>query len=493
MNPLAARKKQLIALLIIIIAGFSGKLFSQEKYSPEVLARIQQVENNLGTWYHIEGEKPFTLAERMKFHNTPAVSIAVIRNYKVDWTKAYGFADVESKTPATTRTLFQAASISKSLNSLGALKLVQQKKISLTDDINNYLVTWKFPYDSLSANKTITLANLLSHSAGLTVHGFPGYEVTDKLPTVYEVLTGTAPANTKAVRSQFAPGTRVQYSGGGTTITQVIIADVSKKPYTQYMYDEVLKPLGMTASFYDQPAPTAKTAMLATGYQANGKPVNGKYHVYPEQAAAGLWTNPSDLSKYIIETQLAYLGKSSKILDKETTKLRLTPVLGNEAVLGAFIMSKGNATYFSHGGANEGYRCQYFGDLENGNGIVVMVNSDNGDILNEVINSVATVYGWKDFYKPVEKKIVNVQPELLKNYIGKYELSPQFAIDITLEGNQLKGQATNQPSFALLPEADNVFFTKLIDAKLEFVITAGVVEKLILHQDGQHLPGKKVN
>jgi CubicO group peptidase (beta-lactamase class C family) len=492
MNPFASRRKQIIALLIIIIAGLSGKLFSQENYSPEVMARISKVENNLGSWYRIEGEKPFNILERLKFHNIPAVSIAVVKDYKIDWVKAYGMADVSSNTPANTQTLFQAASISKSLNGVGAMKLVQAKKLDLNSDINNYLSSWKFPYDSASGNKRITLANLLSHSAGLTVHGFPGYEVTDSLPTVYQVIDGKSPANTKAVRSQFAPATRVQYSGGGTTISQVIISDVSKKPYNRYMYEEVLMPLGMTSSFYDQPAPAAKRAILATGYQANGNEIKGKYHVYPEQAAAGLWTNPTDLAKYIIEKQLSYQGKSSKVLSQEITRLRLTPVIDKEAALGAFIMTKGNATYFSHGGSNEGFRCQYFGDLENGNGVVVMVNSDNGAILNEIINSVASVYGWKEFYNPVVKKLATVSNDVLKSYTGKYELNPGFNLTISLDGNQLKAGATNQPTFDIYPEAENQFFVKLFDAKLEFLKTDDKVDKVILHQNRRQSTAKRI-
>ncbi len=492
MNPFASRRKQVIALLIIIIAGLSGKLIAQANYTPEVLDRIAKVENNLGSWYQIEGEKPFNILERLKFHNIPAVSIAVVSNYKIEWVKAYGIADIASNNPASIQTLFQAASISKSLNGVGAMKLVQAKKVDLNTDINTYLNSWKFPYDSGSGNKKITLANLLSHTAGLTIHGFPGYEVTDTIPSVYQVLDGKSPANTKAVRSQFAPATRVQYSGGGTTISQVLISDVSKKPYQQYMYEEVLTPLGMTSSFYDQPAPANKRALLATGYQTNGQEIKGKYHIYPEQAAAGLWTNPTDLAKYIIETQLSYQGKSSKVLSQETTRLRLTPVVNKEAALGAFIMTKGNATYFQHGGANEGFRCQYFGDLENGNGVVVMVNSDNGAILNEIINSVASVYGWKDFYNPVVKKRATVGNDVLKTYTGKYELNPGFNITISLEGNQLRAGATNQPTFDIFPEAENVFFVKAFEAKFEFLKTGDKVDRLVLHQNKAQSTAKRI-
>jgi CubicO group peptidase (beta-lactamase class C family) len=168
--------------------------------------------------------------------------------------------------------------------------------------------------------------------------------------------------------------------------------DITHEPYDKYMRDNVLRPLGMMSSFYTQPAPADKRGLLATAYHVDGKAVEGKYHIYPEEAPAGLWTNPTDLCQYIIETQNSYAGLSAKVLSQEYTRLRLTPYIDSTAALGVFINKIGAATYFQHGGANEGFRCQYYGSLEGGNGVVVMVNSDNGGILQEVVNSVAIVY-----------------------------------------------------------------------------------------------------
>ena len=165
----------------------------------------------------------------MKKYNINGVSIAVIHNYQIEWARGYGFADVSENRPVTEKTLFQAASISKSLNSVGVLKLVQEKKLDLNSDINKYLVTWKFPYDEKSNNKIITLTNLLSHTGGLTIHGFPGYAKGEVLPTLPQILDGQKPANTEAVRSSTEPGKRVIYSGGGITISQMIVMDVTNK------------------------------------------------------------------------------------------------------------------------------------------------------------------------------------------------------------------------------------------------------------------------
>lgn len=420
-------------LTVLLITGCRSA--GQAKYSPETLERIKQVENNLGDWVKTQNDTAWNLTERMKHHNIVGVSIAVVHNFKIDWVKGYGWADVSEKRPVTDKTLFQAASISKSLNSVGVLKLVQEGKLDLHKDINSYLKSWKFPYDTVSKGKQITLASLLSHTAGLTIHGFPGYALGDSLPSVQQVLDGQKPANTEPVRSAMEPGLRVVYSGGGTTISQLIVTDVTGLPYHEYMQKNVLDPMGMKGSSYSQPPAGIDSILLATGYKPDGTPVKGKYHIYPEQAAAGLWTNPTDLCRYIIETMLSYNGKSEKVLTPEFTRLRLTPVMEN-AGLGVFLNGRDSVLYFSHSGGNEGFTCYYVGDVVNGNGMVIMTNSDNGSLCSEVANSVATVYGWKDYYKPVYKTITEVDEAILEKYTGTYSVEGS-SFTVKKEGKQL--------------------------------------------------------
>src|SRR5450432_3336068 len=214
------RQKNALFFLLPCIVLHSFPLFAQQpKYTDEVEKKIQTVENNLGSWVYVEGEANWSLTDRMKFYHVNGVSIAVIKNYKIEWARGYGWADSAEQRPVTTATLFQAGSISKSLNAVGVLKLMQDGKLNLNTDINEYLRSWKFPYDSISHGKKITIANLLSHTAGLTVHGFPGYSRGDTIPTLLQVLDGKHPANTEAIRSAFEPSLKYQYSGGGTTIS----------------------------------------------------------------------------------------------------------------------------------------------------------------------------------------------------------------------------------------------------------------------------------
>lgn len=465
---------------------FSVLFFGDAVAQSTVQERIKQVENNLTENLQTDEMGPMNLQKRMEHYKVNGLSIAVIKDYKIDWIKAYGVADVASKTPVTNKTLFQAASISKSLNGVGVMKLFKSRNLDLFADINAYLTSWKFPYDSLSKGKKISTANLLSHTAGLSVHGFGGYEPGTPIPSVIQILNGEKPANSGAVRSVFEPGIRQQYSGGGTTITQLMVMDVTKERYEKYMFDQVLKPMGMLSSTFAQPPARLKPGALATGYDVGGKEVKGKYHIYPEQAPAGLWTNPADLARYIIETQLAYEGKSAKVLDEETTKLRLTPYMNSEAALGVFIEDYNGLKYFGHGGANEGFRSGYYGSLAGGNGLVIMVNSDNGEIIQELINSIATVYGFKGLNKTKKIKLADVTDNELDSYLGDYQLTPKLVLTISREGKRVYAQATGQSRIEAFPETSSKFFFKVIHANMEFVKDEqGRVTKMIFNQGGR--------
>lgn len=461
--------------LHIILSGFFVLLslysFTQspQKFSRDVEERIRKVENSLSGWVWMEDSiNTWNLERRMKEQNIHGLSIAVINNGKLEWAKGYGFADTATKKPVTTETLFQAGSISKSLNSLGILKLVQEKKVDLHADINNYLRAWKFPYDSISKNKKITLANLLSHSAGLTIHGFPGYPTDDTIPSLQQILDGLTPANTKAVRSMFEPGLRFRYSGGGTTISQLLLMDITGEAYDAYMWKNVLKPLGMEMSSYAQPPAPVMQKYLATGYKLNGEEVKGKYHIYPEQAAAGLWTNPTDLSKWMIETQLSYAGKSSKVLSPEITRLQLTPYIDSALGLGVFLENHGGEKYFGHNGSDQGFLSLAKASIDGGRGVVIMINSNNGRVLNEVLNSVASVYGWKDFYRPVKKKVVKVDDSVIDSYAGDYLLEND-TVTISRTGAECFLTINRSAKFKIYFNANDEFFSPGLN-QLEFKI-----------------------
>ena len=340
-----------------------------------------------------EASLRLNLSELMKTYNVPGLSIAVIENYKIVDAKAYGVIAPRSTTPVTTRTLFQAGSISKPVAATGALYLVERGKLALDENVNDKLKTWKVPENEFTKTEKVTLRRLMSHTAGLTIHGFPGYDVDAPVPTLVQIFNGEKPANTEPIRVDTVPGTVERYSGGGVTIEQQMMIDVTGKAFPAFMRETVLDKIGMSDSSYEQPLPANRAAMTAGGSYADGKAVDGKWHVYPEMAAAGLWTTPTDLAKFAIEIALSKKGQSNRVLSQKMTQEMLTPVK-EEAGLG-FFMEKDNPGQFGHNGADEGFQALLTMNADTGNGVAMMADSDNGiSVMNWVLRRVAKEYSW---------------------------------------------------------------------------------------------------
>ena len=390
-------------LLVAGAAAASTALLAQEP-GPQTVwlagadqaERVRRVEDALPL-IEIEGDAPLqlTLRRLMEVYRIPGLSIAVFERHALVWAKAYGVKQAGAADPVTPDTLFQAASISKPVTALAALHFVEKGRWTLDENINDRLISWKVPENEFTRVEKVTLRRLLSHTAGTTVHGFEGYKVTQSLPTLVQVLDGAPPANSPAVRVDLTPGTRERYSGGGTTIVQLMMVDQLRKPFPEIMRDTVLEPLGLAHSSYEQPLPAARAAMAATGTRCDGTSIDGRWHVYPEMAPAGLWTTPSDLARVAIEVSLASAGRSSRVLSRAMTKQMLTeqkPRVGLGWALGP---APGQ---FRHNGANEGFRAYLTAFADTGSGVAIMVNSDNGSRLFDLIaGSVAKEYGWPGF------------------------------------------------------------------------------------------------
>jgi CubicO group peptidase (beta-lactamase class C family) len=392
-------KKSIVWLTLTLaaasFAGISGAQAPQP--SKEIQAHISAVESGLLPPVVIEGDAHpgHALAERMAALKVPGVSIAVMRNGKVEWAKGYGVAGA-SGAAVNADTLFQAGSISKPVAALAALRLVEQGKLSLDADINTYLTSWKLPASDAAKGKVVTLRHLLTHTGGMTVHGFPGYAASVTVPSTVQVLNGGPPANTPAIQIEAEPGTVWKYSGGGFTLMQQAAVDVSGKTFPALLHDTVLAPMGMTRSTYAQPLPNAARSNAAEPFDNKGQAIAGGAHTYPEMAAAGLWTTPSELALYAMEVRASLQGKSSRVISPAITKQMLTAGLGGWG-LGLQIGGQKDNPWFGHGGANAGFRNDFFVYEKTGDGVFVMTNGDNGGALAaEIIRAVAEEYKWPD-------------------------------------------------------------------------------------------------
>jgi len=401
--------------------------------APPLEERIQRVENGLQLANRIKGSpvERMALTARMEHYKVPAVSVAVIGGSKIEWARGYGKRDVESGLPVTTETLFQAASLSKGVAAAVALRLVEQGRLNLDEDVNAKLRSWQVPDSEFTKLEKVTLRRLLSHNAGLTVHGFPGYAHDAAVPTLAQLLDGKPPANTAAVRPDKVPGSGFRYSGGGYEVMQLLVEDVTGKHFEDLARELILDPLGMRRSSYEQPLGEERARNAASGYRGDGNAIVGRWHTYPEKTAAGLWTTPSELARFLMEIQ-----KPGKVLHSQTVKMMLTQSPGDYG-LGVGLAETAGRASFSHGGANEGYRCQYFAYLDTGEGAIVMTNGDNGgNLANEMLRSIAVEYGWAD-YLPKERTVVKVDSAVLASYVGDYQFPGGPLVNVRLKNGKL--------------------------------------------------------
>ena len=463
-----------LSALLAIPLACSDETPVDEEDLPTPDERATLVEGRILTSVQVEGrpEAAFTLAERMEFYGVPGASIAVLNDGKIEWARAYGVSDASGGRPATERTLFQAASMSKPVAAVSALQLVEEGLVDLDTDVNEYLYSWKVPPSDAANGEPVTLRRLLTHSAGLTVHGFPGYARDVELATPLQVLDGSGPANTAAIRIDVEPGTLYRYSGGGYTVMQQLVEDVRGQPFAEVMREYVLDPAGMTESTYEQPLPDSLWGRAATGHRPGGEPVEGNWHTYPEMAAAGLWTTPTDLLKYVDQIQRARAGEEGLILSKEMVDQMLTPGVGSHG-LGPALIQEG-ALRFGHGGANEGFRGAFQGYADSGRGVAVLTNSDTGGaLMEEVLLGVAAVYGWDDIAPRVITE-VPLSEEEAAGMVGQYRVAsppPDLTVEVFLGDDGLMLGANGEPPARLVRTGPDAFVA--VEADLEITVEWG--------------------
>ncbi|MEM6377955.1 MAG: serine hydrolase domain-containing protein [Bacteroidota bacterium] len=424
----------LVFVLLLLITSCDP----QDQQSDQELATKveQQIENDLTLNLQFEGDpvEKYTLKDRMAHYNVPGLSLAVIKNGEVLFAKGYGVANTETNAMVDEETLFQAGSISKPVAALAALKLIEEGKMGLDTDINDHLTSWKVPESRFLQEEKVTIRRLLTHTAGMTVHGFPGYTQTDTFPSDVEVLNGEG--NTGAIFVDTVPGVINRYSGGGYTVMERAVEDQSGMDFASYMMEHILEPLGMSRSTYEQPI-GAQWSNISAAFDGGGNQYPGAWHNYPEQAAAGLWTTPTDLAKYMIAIQNTMVGNSNPVLSRDMVEKMLTKdPLGHG--LGPGVRLAGDSLMFGHGGKNAGFTNNMNAWAYRGEGIIVMTSADRGrGLVREIERAVSEVMNWDLSPARIEKSI-ELSSEEISNRVGIYEWKARnFKVEVKLEDGQM--------------------------------------------------------
>lgn len=389
--------------------------------------RRRRVENGLRPAVEIAGHpiERHSILDRMRRYATPGVSMSVVDGDEIAWTSHVGEASDGRKVDDST--LFQAASISKMVAAIGVLALAEAGDLDLDADVNSLLSGWRLPESVHISQHPVTLRHLLSHTAGTTVPGFPGYASGTPLPSTVDVLSGRG--NTPAVESFAPPGTVTQYSGGGSTIVQLLVEETTGRSFGEVMHDIVLAPFGMDDSAYEQPITGDRRARAAAGHDAVGRPVVGGHHSYPELQAAGLWTTSADLARWVIGVQRILRGDATTPISRSTAEAMIA---GNGPFgLGPEIGGEGRHRRFGHSGSNEGFRGQVDALASTATGAAILVNGAGGTtLIAEIRKALADELDWGPIGDP---PIVTVEPDpaLLAALVGHYR--GPFGLPLRLE------------------------------------------------------------
>ena len=449
--------------------------------------RRDRVERGLVAALQIQGRpvERHSMHDRMQRYGVPGVSLAVVDDGEISWAAGYGVTTPGGPAVHAT-TLFQAASISKAVAAIGVLALVEHGTLDLDTDVNTYLRSWRLPDSPHTADRPVTLRALLSHTAGTSVPGFPGYPVGAPVPSVPQLLSGVAPSNTPAVESFAAPGTVVQYSGGGSTVVQQLLEDVTGRDFPSLIADLVLHPFGMVDSAYEQPLSAGRAGRAARAHDATGAQVMGGFHVYPELQAAGLWTTAVDLARWVIGVQRILAGELGGPISPAMAQQMVVPVGDSPFGLGPELGGEGAQRRFGHSGGNEGFRSQVDGLVEVPVGAAMLTNADAGTTLcAEIRRAVANEYGWGDL-GPDPIAVVDVPDDVLRSYAGRYRGPFDRPMKLEFADGELFSPAPYGRR-RMLPLAPTTFLDEETGATLEVITDQGRVQRVAVLVDGNEL------
>lgn len=421
--------------------------------------RMEQVENGLEPALQITGEPKelFNLEERMAVLNVSGLSIAVMKDGQIDWAKGYGFADKEKDISASENTLFQAASIHKSVLATRILQLAESGNIDLDTDINQYLNTWQVPENEFTLQEKVTLRRILNHTAGLTIWGLPNYPQDESMPSIVEILDGDGTNGVNGINHSYGgvrvfqkPGSGWLYSGGGYLLAQLLIEELDSTSFAENMQKHILDPLGMINSTFTIDPPENWLSRAATAYMRSGEPVKGNWLKNP----ATLWTTPTDLVRFASAIQQVYQSGNDGILKRETVEQMLTVGLRGHG-LGV----ETNDHNFYKGGSNEGYRSIFYAWKEKPVSVAIMLNTDDGTIMREILFAVAKAYDLPGL-KPEIKTIIPLDTQAMERLTGEFQADDRGPVFLELKDGQLRFTSSLFSPILVYPQSETVLFDR---------------------------------
>ena len=456
--------------------------------------RMRGVERNLLETVTIKDTPPkkMNIQERMLYYRVPGISLAVFDNYDKEWSQTYGLKESETDDPVDTASLFQVGGLSLPVTTLGILHFMERGDLDLDEDVNTRLSSWKVPQNRFTRKVPVTLRHLLSHGSGATLPTIPGIKQGEPIPEMRDILTGTDPAANPPLAFDFEPGTQIRPSMGGVAVAQLLLEDLAGQPFSRLMSESVLQPLGLQNTFFD-PLPEGALGRAVSGHQRDGTPLEGKWLRQAVPAASGLWSTAEDMARLGLNIIKTAMGTGTSIISSRTVRAMLTPSIGNRG-LGFFIDDTGENLNINIQGKTEGFRAYMILYPQRGQGAVLLTNSVNGQFLiDEILRSISLVYEWPHF-KPQIKSLYRLQPEVYQQYVGSYEVNPEYILSVSHEDYYLVIQPTGQAPTRFYVENPQTFFSTSPYIQIVFQFDdSNRVTGLILKQAGQEQRAKRIN
>ncbi len=341
------------------------------------------------------------MLQKMSDYNIPGLSISIIEDGKITYSKGLGILQYGNEDLVDDESIFSVGSISKVGTALIVLKLVESGKVDLKTSINHYLKSWKLKDLSGRIATKVTLTHLLSHTAGLNVYGFADYQPNEALPTTVQILQGNYPAKNNRVQITSTVGKDYKYSGGGTTVLQLLVEEITKMPFDKAADSILFKPLKLNRSSYENPLPET-IRNIAKAHNSKGKPraLPRGYESMPESAASGLWTTSKDITGVIVALMHSYNNDNNTFLRQDLAKKMMTQISPSPHGLGPELKGQGKNKVFLHGGSNDSYKARFMGNLHYKNGYAICVNGANGnEFIMDVEKLILSKMNWDNDLK----------------------------------------------------------------------------------------------
>jgi len=482
----SARGRRLPALVALLLAAALAGAAACDARTGLARKRARQVERGLMRTVYLQGLRPeaLRLEQRMGFYKVPGVSLAALDKGRLEWARAYGRRDMQVESPLTTETAFQAGGLGLLVTSVLALQIAAEGVIGLDEDVRPRLRSWKFPAEFEPGPGGISLRALLSQSAGLSDQVLAGYGPDEPLPSLAQSLSGEKPAKNGPLWVPPRRSARLEAwpSEAGYVVVQVLLEDLTGRQLPDLAADRIFKPLDLRRTGFGAPAAGDPRPSAAVGFLRDGKAVPGGAARYPEAAAKGLWTTPSEYAAILGDLLAAAEGQPAKLLPPAAARGLLRAQVENFG-FGFFVEGRSGALHFRASGSTRGFACGMAVYPGSGQGAVIMTNSDNGDVLiEEILAAFSEAYAWPDF-KPLEKPVLRLAAETYAEFVGTFEVAPGYALDVRSEDYYLVITPTGQAPTRFYAEGQTLFYSTDPYIRIQFYRGPdGRVDSLVLWQ-----------